>query len=73
MGARSSSPQLRPVRTISSSREAVSAHVAGEIELAPVCVPEGALEDAAALAEAVFAAAPVIYFTPDGEGRLALG
>lgn len=55
------------------SREAVSAHVAGEIELAPVCVPEGALEDAAALAEAVFAAAPVIYFTPDGEGRLALG
>ena len=36
-------------------------------------MPEGALEDAAALAEAVFAAAPVIYFPPDGEGRLALG
>lgn len=54
------------------SREAVSAHVAGEIALSPVCVPEGEAESATAMAEAVCAAAPVIYFTPDGRERIAV-
>ena len=54
------------------SREAVSAHVSGEISLAPVCVPEGEAESATAMAEAVCAAAPVIYFTPDGRERIAV-
>ena len=46
--------------------------MSGEIALSPVCVPEGEAESATAMAEAVCAAAPVIYFTPDGRERIAV-
>ena len=35
-------------------------------------LPEGEAESATAMAEAVCAAAPVIYFTPDGRERIAV-